>query len=538
MKSAKWDLTSTCNLRCSHCSVAEMYFKDVHVPELSLEDRLRIIDALADGGVGNLSLLGGEPLTLGDQLYTLLHRARERNIKVTVVTNGLLLDENASRRLIDSGLSRLVFSIESPNAEIHNKIRGKKTFERMMANLEGFRALRGSQSSPAIVVNTVLCRPNRATFAEMIRFCRDISAEEWSALTLNYIGNAADNLDNLALSEKEHTEVALELGQLLQQPGFDVGKLKVNLTIVFPLVWEYLCKKYGIQLPQPEICCSASISLVYVGPTGDLHLCDRVNSSGYTGSKLETERMRPMNLLTHKFEDIWNSRQFIEMFNFVKRSETYKGFDPCNHCKYFLDRSCNPCPLQSYRSDYVPFNECLKAEAYLGDISTYDDGPRTPWEQQHQFERAPVQAFAPNAYEQIRDKYPFPVPGTRHAKYNDGDALLMHPDSLDLIKVNMMGLEVWKTMTGLLTTDEIVASSVQLYVQVSESLHATPGKDRIGAITENMKAFILSLRDRGFIEFRVSRLEPATAPSQTQTKKYLPLPILQSTFGSHETLNK
>ena len=515
-----------------------MYFKDIHVPELSLDDKLRIIDALADGGVGNLSLLGGEPLTLGDQLFTLLHRAQQRNIKVTAVTNGLLLDENASRQLIDNGLSRLVFSIESPNAEIHNKIRGPKTWERMMANIERFRELRGSKSSPAIVVNTVLCRPNRPTFAEMIPFCRDIGAEEWSALTLNYIGNAADNLDNLALSEEEHTEVALELGRLLQKPGLDLGQLKVNLTIVFPLVWEYLCKKYGIELPQPEICCSASISLVYVGPTGDLHLCDRVNSSGYTGSKLETERMRPMNLLTNKFDDIWNSRQFIEMFNFVKRSETYTGFDPCNHCKYFLDRSCNPCPLQSYRSDYVPFKECLKAEAYLGDISTYDDGPRTPWEEQHQFVPAQLKPSAPDDYEQIRNQYPVQVRGTRQAKYADGNALLMHPDSLDLIKVNMMALEVWRTMTGLMTTDEIVASSVDLYVQVSESFHTTLGEDRIAAITENMKAFILSLRDRGFTEFRGSRVEPVTDPSQPQTKKYLPLPILHSTFGSQETLNK
>jgi len=408
----------------------------------------------------------------------------------------------------------------------------------MMANIERFRELRGSNSSPAIVVNTVLCRPNRPTFAEMIPFCRDLGAEEWSALTLNYIGNAADNLDNLALSEEEHTEVALELGRLLQQPSFDTGQLKVNLTIVFPLVWEYLCKKYGIQLPQPEICCSASISLVYVGPTGDLHLCDRVNSSGYTGSKLETERMRPMNLLTNKFEDIWNSRQFIEMFNFVKRSETYKGFDPCHRCKYFFDRSCNPCPLQSYRSDYIPFRECLKAEEYLGDISTYDDGPRTPWEEQHQFERVPVQAFQPETYEQLRDWYPRPVPGTRHAKYADGNALLMHPDSLDLIKVNMMGLEVWRSMTGTLTTDEIVASSVQLYVQVSETFHAALDQERIDAITENMKAFILSLRHRGFIEFSESRLEPVTEPSKLQTKKYLPLPILQSTLGSQDALNK
>lgn len=181
MKSAKWDLTSKCNLRCSHCSVAEMYFKNISVPEISIEDRLHIIDVLADGGVSNLSLLGGEPLIIGDDIFALLHRAQERQIKVTIVTNALLLDVDASRRLMDYGLARLVCSIESPSAEIHNQIRGKSTFERMVANLERFLVLRGSQASPALVINTVLCRPNRVTFSQMIPFCRDLGVDEWSA---------------------------------------------------------------------------------------------------------------------------------------------------------------------------------------------------------------------------------------------------------------------------------------------------------------------------------------------------------------------
>jgi MoaA/NifB/PqqE/SkfB family radical SAM enzyme len=448
-----------------------------------------------------------------------------------MVTNGLLLDADTAQRLIDHELGRLVVSIESPTAEIHNRIRGKRTFERMMANIEKFLVLRGSQAAPGLVINTVLCRPNRDTFAQMIPFCYDLGAEEWSALTLNYIGNAVDNLDNLALSQAEHTEVALEIGRMLQAPGFDIGRLKVNMTIVFPLVWEYLCKKYGIHLPQPEICCTASISLVYVSPTGDLHLCDRVNSSGYTGSKLETETMRPMNLLTNTFDDIWNSRQFIEMFNFVKRAETYAGFDPCHRCKYFFDRTCNPCPLQSYRSDHIRFEECLKAEAYLGDISRYDDGPRTPWEESHQFAPVSVPACGSDAYAQMQHRYPVPVRGTRHAEYPDGTALLMHPESQQLIKVNAIGGEIWNAMSGLLTTDEVIASAVQLYLQVSEAFHVTLGQERMSAFTEEMQKFVLALYDQGFIEFRTSPVAKVPEMSQPHTKQYRSLPVLQPAFG-------
>ena len=282
MLCAKWDITNKCNLRCPHCSVAKMYFDGAAMPQLSLRDRLLILDKLADGGVSNLSLLGGEPLTLGNDLYALLERARKHQIKCSIVTNGLLLKPDVSRRLIDSGVNRLVVSIESPSPDIHNKIRGEHAFERLMGNLDAFLALRRANTSPNLSVNTVLCQPNRNTFKQMIPFCHQLGADEWSALTLNHIGNAHENLDNLAISQAEHTEVAIEIGRLLQSTDIDYRRLKINFTIVYPLVWEHLCKKYDFDLPQPQICCSAAASLAYISPTGDLHLCDRVMSSGYT----------------------------------------------------------------------------------------------------------------------------------------------------------------------------------------------------------------------------------------------------------------
>jgi radical SAM protein with 4Fe4S-binding SPASM domain len=502
MISAKWDLTSTCNLRCKHCSVAEMYFTNTIHPQLSLNDRLRIIDRLSDGGVKYLSLLGGEPLTLGDDLFSLLSRAKKRDIRVGIVTNGQLLTYDISKRLIDYGIANLTVSIESPSAEIHNKIRGKKTFERLLVNIEDFLKVRGNQSSPEVAVNTVLCRPNRDTFTQMIPFCRDLGVDSWSALTLNYIGNATHNIDNLALSDEEHTEVAVEIGRFLKTPGFNLGNLKLNITIVCPLVWEYVSKKYDIQLPQPEICCSAGISLFYLSPTGEMHLCDRVNSSGYTGSKLETDTMRPMSLLTNSFEEVWNSAQYMEMFSFIKLAKTYANFEPCNHCKYLSDRTCNPCPLQSYRSETIKFDECLKAENYLGNISQYDDKPRTTWEQLHQFKSQTLPRFETESYENVRYMYPCQTLGTRYMEHTADEALLMHPRSAELIKINALGCEIWKSFTGTVTTDEIVAEAGDLYKEVGLAFNRYADTEEIKDFEkEYVIPFIMSLYEKGFLEF-------------------------------------
>ena len=89
-KSIKWDVTTKCNLHCAHCSVGKEYFVE-GVCEMPLASKIQVIDKLADGGVGAISLLGGEPLTMGDDLLAIIQHAVSKGVKMSLVTNGLLL---------------------------------------------------------------------------------------------------------------------------------------------------------------------------------------------------------------------------------------------------------------------------------------------------------------------------------------------------------------------------------------------------------------------------------------------------------------
>lgn len=500
MISAKWDVTSTCNLRCKHCSVADLYFRGSPTENLSQAERIRVIDTLADGGVGFVSFLGGEPLTLGESFFDLLRYANRRNIRTTVVTNGQLLTRETSIRLIDAGLGALVVSIESPLPEVHNKIRGKRTFERLISNLEEFLSVRGVSSDVKLNINTVLCSVNRSTFVGIIPFCADLGADSWSALTLNYIGNASQNLDNLGLSEEDHTQVAIEVGQFLQRRPH-ASKLNVNFTIVCPLVWEYICSKYNITLPQPEICCSAASSLVYVAPNGDVHICDRVHSSGYIGAQLGSEQFRPMSLLRHDFVDVWNSLQYIETYDFVRRLETYKDFEPCNRCKYLHDRTCNPCPLPSLRGDKVQFAECLKAERYLGDISKHNGGERTSWEEKHILQRLIDVASYPEFYSRIKALHPQRIRGVRSCAQADGSTALLHPNSLEAIEVNLTGSAIWEIIDGIRSTEDVVDLAMRLCVEAGQALNDSFDEAAVDFLRTKVEAFLVLLVDKCFVGF-------------------------------------
>src|ERR1044071_912120 len=104
-----WNVTRTCNLRCVHCysdSAAQKYSG-----ELSHEEAKRVIDDVTGFGVPALLFSGGEPLTRPDVLE-LMEYAAGKGLRITLSTNGTLLDENVAKRLRSLGLTYAGISLD------------------------------------------------------------------------------------------------------------------------------------------------------------------------------------------------------------------------------------------------------------------------------------------------------------------------------------------------------------------------------------------------------------------------------------------
>ena len=74
-------------------------------------------------------------------------------------TNGTLLDEDKSRRLIDSGLDQFAFSFDGFDAETYEKIRVNAKFEKTVGNIVRFLEIKKEMGAK---------KP--ATFIELIHF--------------------------------------------------------------------------------------------------------------------------------------------------------------------------------------------------------------------------------------------------------------------------------------------------------------------------------------------------------------------------------
>lgn len=85
-----WSVTGRCNFRCRHCY---MDAPDAKLGELSTEEAMDLIDQMAECGVLQVDLTGGEPLVRRD-FWQLIDRILSHKMVIRqMYTNGWLLDE-------------------------------------------------------------------------------------------------------------------------------------------------------------------------------------------------------------------------------------------------------------------------------------------------------------------------------------------------------------------------------------------------------------------------------------------------------------
>lgn len=117
------DVTNACQLRCRHCCTdSGVPFED----ELALGELIDVIDQVYGMGISNLVISGGEPLLRPD-LCAIIERACGLGLEVTLLTNGLLIDEQWAGRLVELGV-RVKISLDGATARTHDLLRGEGTF--------------------------------------------------------------------------------------------------------------------------------------------------------------------------------------------------------------------------------------------------------------------------------------------------------------------------------------------------------------------------------------------------------------------------
>lgn len=127
-----WNINSQCNLNCKHCYSNSTAAKAETT--LTTKEAFKVIDQLADFKVPVLLLSGGEPLLRAD-LFKLIKKAKSRNLRTVISTNGTLLTEKKVQKLKSLGLSYIGISLDGMEA-VNDHFRGQKgAFKKALAGI-------------------------------------------------------------------------------------------------------------------------------------------------------------------------------------------------------------------------------------------------------------------------------------------------------------------------------------------------------------------------------------------------------------------
>jgi len=148
------EATSLCNFKCIMCPNKDLKKQDKGFMDFDVFKK--IIDEAKDF-VFDINLAHRGESLLHPQLHEMISYAKKNNIYTKLHTNGSLLTEDLSYKMIRSGLDRLSFSFDGFKKETYEKIRVGGNFNKTVKNIKKFLETKKSLGSkkPYTVIEVI-----------------------------------------------------------------------------------------------------------------------------------------------------------------------------------------------------------------------------------------------------------------------------------------------------------------------------------------------------------------------------------------------
>ncbi len=298
------ELTRACNLKCIHClNNSGIKQKD----ELTKEDLLKLIKNFSSHGVQEIRFTGGEPL-LFNGIYDLIRFATEEGICTSLGTNGTLVTKEVAKKLKESGLKKVVVSIDG-NKKTHDKIRGRKNYQKAMHGLKYLQ-----KNGINVRVNSVIMKSN---MEDVIKLAKKMSRKKITIFIRRFISSGrGKHLENNMLNKKDYDYVRNKLQKELAKKTYVNGHYLRNDEGVNP----------RIKLPFVIRGCKAGQRAITILPNGDINLCGFLAAQDFpkVGNIKELDDFLDFWILINKNDHLLNLRNNLDKYNkLLNVQETY-----------------------------------------------------------------------------------------------------------------------------------------------------------------------------------------------------------------------
>lgn len=223
-----WNITRRCNLACIHCysdSAAREY-----PGELNWEQMRGVVNDLAQFKVPALLLSGGEPM-IHPRFFDLATYAREQGVRLTLSTNGTLIDREAATRLKEIGFAYVGISLDGIGAT-HDHFRGRSgAFDKTVAAFRHCKAV-----GQKVGLRLTLSAHNVADLDRILDFIEQEDIDRVCFYHLVYSGRGS------GVTDVDHTGTRTALDKILDRTAqwAASGHPREVLTVDQPADGAYL----------------------------------------------------------------------------------------------------------------------------------------------------------------------------------------------------------------------------------------------------------------------------------------------------------
>lgn len=257
-------LTNKCNLLCRYCSRNCGAKKNESIPVENVKQIIDLFYKNNPNGKKVVLFTGGE-IFVYDHINEVIKYALDRGFICQLQTNGILLPMFVRERpdIYSDGRLAIKISLDGWNSDIHEKYRGRDTFELVTAGVRSALSI-----NPNIGLKTVVHDSNFPEIRKMLDFCLELGINGWSYNTLMDRGR----------SKKSTTITEMDLTKKLI-PLFKMKKYHrlLNGTNIQTYLWLIATKRRSLS------------PYCFINNDGGVYVTDRTVNERRVGSIYSSE---------------------------------------------------------------------------------------------------------------------------------------------------------------------------------------------------------------------------------------------------------
>ena len=297
-----YDITYKCNLRCKHC-FTNSGIEDKE--ELTLKEKIDLIEQLSDLGVEKISIAGGEPFVSKD-IYPFIKKCNDKDIDVSISTNGICFNKYVMEKINQLKIKNITISFDGGTEESMDYIRGKGTYKKVIDGLEILKKYYNQKYS----IKTTLMKNNINEIEELINIAIEYGCDMIKFNCVREDGRAVLNKDNIILSQNEYIETIKNI-EKVRSKYQDRIKIRAPLNV-------FGCDDDYEFIEELGFGCFAGKESICIDPLGNVKPCSHYPKEFICG-----------NVKENKVKNIWNNS------NILKKFRELKGNNVCNNCKEY-----------------------------------------------------------------------------------------------------------------------------------------------------------------------------------------------------------